>query len=248
MGALDGKYVAISQPDNSGSEYFNYKGFFSIVLLALVDADYRFLYVDVGSSGREGDAGIFDKSDLKNIMDNKTAGFPKAEILQGTSQPCEYHIIGDDAFPLRKDLMKPFPHRNLEQTQQIFNYRISCARRVVENAFGILAHRFRVLLTRLNLNPCKATTVVLAVCVLHNCLIDNQRGYAPATDLDYEDDKYGLILGAWRKTKSLENMQATRIKHTPLCAKNQRSMLQLYFNSNAGAVPWQARTLQCQKI
>ena len=248
MGALDGKHVAISQPDNSGSEYFNYKGFFSIVLLALVDADYRFLYVDVGSSGREGDAGIFHKSDLKNMMDNETAGFPEAEILQGTCQTCEYHILGDDAFPLRKDLMKPFPHRNLEHTQQIFNYRISRARRVVENAFGILANRFRVLLTRINLDPSKATTVVLAVCVLHNFLIDNQRGYAPATELDYENGNRGLSLGARRKTKSLESMQATRIKNAPLCAKNQRSMLKLFYNSKIGAVPWQDRTMPCQKI
>ena len=117
MGALCGKHVAISQEENSGFEYFTHKGFFRIVLLALVDADYRFLYVDVGSSGREGDAGTFHKFDLKNMVDGKTAGFPKEEILQGTSQTCEYHIIEDDAFPLRKDLMKPFSHRNLEHTQ-----------------------------------------------------------------------------------------------------------------------------------
>ena len=132
------------------------------MLLALVDADYRFLYVDVGSSGREGDAGTFHKFDLKNMVDGKTAGFPKAEILQGTSQTCEYHIIEDEAFPLRKDLMKPFSHRNLEHTQEIFNYRISHARRVVKNAFDVLANRSRVLLTRINMDPSKATRAVLA--------------------------------------------------------------------------------------
>ena len=60
IGAIDGKQIAMKKTKNSGSFYYNYKGFFSIVLLAVVDADYKFLYFDVGHNGACSDAGIFN--------------------------------------------------------------------------------------------------------------------------------------------------------------------------------------------
>eukprot|EP00794_Sanderia_malayensis_P002882 gene2882-3334_t len=96
-------------------------------------------------------------------MDDKSIGFPISEELGDSCLKCHYHVIGDDAFPLRNDIMKPFPFRQPVHEQQISNYRLSSARRVVENAFGILANRFRVLLTKIALEPKKAEKVVLAI-------------------------------------------------------------------------------------
>ncbi|KAJ8928118.1 hypothetical protein NQ314_019344 [Rhamnusium bicolor] len=64
IAAIDGKHVRIVCPEKGGSLFFNYKSYFSIVLLALVDANYKFINVDIGSYGKEGDAGIFAKSQI----------------------------------------------------------------------------------------------------------------------------------------------------------------------------------------
>ena len=72
--ALDGKHVAMKKPEKSGSEYCNYKGFFCLVLLALVDTEYRFLWVDVGSSGSSSGAQIFNCSKLKKKITDGREG------------------------------------------------------------------------------------------------------------------------------------------------------------------------------
>ena len=72
VGALDGKHIAIRKPWKSGSKYFNYKGYFSLVLLALVDAEYKSLWVNVGASGSSSDAHIFNRSKLKKRIENGT--------------------------------------------------------------------------------------------------------------------------------------------------------------------------------
>ncbi|CAH2011644.1 unnamed protein product [Acanthoscelides obtectus] len=93
-GALDGKHILILCPGNSGSQFFNYKGSYSVVLMALVDHNYCFTYVCIGSQGSQSDGGIFQKCALGNLLQNGLL-------------PAGYCIVGDDAFPLRHYLMKP---------------------------------------------------------------------------------------------------------------------------------------------
>ena len=137
---MDGKHITIKQPKNSGSYFFNYKGTFSIVLLALVDANYKFIYVDVGCNGRISNGGVFRNSSLSSAIDENILGLPPPRRVGSLQLP--YVIVADDAFPLKQNLIKPYSFRNLSTENRIANYRISRARRVSENAFGIMANRF----------------------------------------------------------------------------------------------------------
>ena len=143
IGAIDGKHVRIRNPYFAGSVYYNYKKYFSMVLLALVDANYKFTFIDVGAVGAESDAGIFAQSRLSHLFNNAEANLPLPEPLPGdpNGRDVGYFMVGDDAFALKHWMMKPYPSRGLTIPQRIFNYRLSRARRVVENAFGILASR-----------------------------------------------------------------------------------------------------------
>ncbi|GFV38648.1 putative nuclease HARBI1 [Trichonephila clavipes] len=70
-GAIDGKHVLIKRPPGSGSVYYNYKKTYSIILFAMVDADYCFTYVDVRGNGRANDSAVFRNSSLNIAMENK---------------------------------------------------------------------------------------------------------------------------------------------------------------------------------
>ena len=170
LGAIDGKHVAIRCPKNGGSLYYNYKGFHSVILLALVDAKHKFLWVDVGTNGSSSDAQIFNDCDSRSGIVDGTLDIPDAEPLPGDDCDMLYFLIGDDAFSLRTWLMKPFSARGLPDEERIFNYRLSRARRVVENAFGIMANKFGCLLTTMNQNPETVTSIVLVCCTLHNIM------------------------------------------------------------------------------
>ena len=152
------------------------QGILSIVMLALVDGQYKFRWVDVGTAGSCSDAQIFNASQLKRRIEDGRIGFPDpAPITQG-GRDVPYFILADDAFALKTWLMKPYGRRLLTREERIANYRISRDRRVVENAFGILVSRFRVMRTTIELLPETVREVVMTCVVLHNILRSQYQG------------------------------------------------------------------------
>ena len=99
IGALDGKHVAIKCPEDSGSIFYNYKGFYSIVLMAMVDAKYNYLWVDVGSEGSTSDAQLFNSCELKQRLESETLGVPPPEPMPNDDEDTPYYFVADEAFP-----------------------------------------------------------------------------------------------------------------------------------------------------
>lgn len=106
LGVVDGKRILISKPPNSGSTYYDYKGHFSIILMALVDAHCKFMYVDVGACGRASDGGVWDRCTLKEAVDSDVLGIPSSENIPFTNRKCPFVFVGDDAFLLKEYLIK----------------------------------------------------------------------------------------------------------------------------------------------
>lgn len=224
VGALDGKHVIIKKPDNAASEYFNYKKTHSIVLMGLVDANYKFLYINCGAKGSNSDGGVWSRTKFCQKMYDGSLNIPSPSSLPGRSMDVPYVVISDDAFPLKENIMKPYGQKNLTPQQRIFNYRLSRARRVVENAFGILAARFKFLLRMIELQPDAVTDLVCAACVLHNFLITRSTESHP-TSLDVGN--VGELCG-------MQNIPQL----SPNAAKGIREEFCQYF-CNEGQVPWQ---------
>lgn len=204
---------------------------FSIVLLALVAADYKFLVVDIGGLGKNSDGNIFANSNLGTALADNKLNIPDNKPLPGSEEAMPHVIVGDAAFPLGRHLLRPYPgNQTLEdEAKKVFNYRLSRARRVSENAFGLLTKRFRIYERRLSMTPAHVNIVVAATCSLHNFLIDG--GIGLQEDLD-ENIAAGLL--------DLPRLAG----NAPQLAFRIRDTFKEYFVSNLGSLPWQWRVVR----
>ena len=139
-----------------------------------------------------------------------------------------YFILGDNAFPLKLWLMKPYSRHSMDLKVRIFNYRISRGRRVVQNAFGIITSHFRIFQSLMQHEPPVATRVVMACLVLHNLL----RIRHPTC----QQENFG---GEGQPLIVLEGNDIPYDGCNPMeAAKRQSNILRDYF-MNEGQVPWQ---------
>ncbi|KAK5646098.1 hypothetical protein RI129_004562 [Pyrocoelia pectoralis] len=107
--------------------------------------------MDVGSYGKEDDAGIFQRSTLGKMFNN------------GTLLPPPRKLPNSDCV---------LPHVFVDNSNAIFNYRLCRARRTSENTFDLLAQVFRIIYTPINLLPETVDDVIIVSCCFHNLLRD----------------------------------------------------------------------------
>ena len=159
-GAINGSHISIIAPTENPVDYYNRKGHHSVILQA------EFVDVCVGWSGSIHDARVLGNSKIYSKCESGSflSNWPKT--VSNTTIPLL--MLEDPAYPLKTWLVKPFSDNGLTQRQQRFNYRLSHARVVVENAFGRPKGRWRLLMKRNDSNIKNMPTLVTAYCILHN--------------------------------------------------------------------------------
>lgn len=171
---MNGKHVRIVARDKSGSLFHNFKNYFSVFHFAMVDAYCKFVLIVVGSYGKEGDAGIIKKSKMgKLVQEGKI--FPPPQNLPSSEIKVPYVVLGDQAFKLDIHVIEPFTHKQglNDVRKRHFNYAMCRARRVTENAFGILCQIFQSFFTPINLKPETVDLVIFVSCCLQNWIRDD---------------------------------------------------------------------------
>lgn len=159
------------QPYKNAVDYYNRKGFHSVILQGVCDNKKRFIDVHIGVPGRVHDARVFRNSPLfQNIMYHN--------LISPTT-----HLIGDSAYPLSKFLLVPYKdngHLTIEQMR--YNQRLSSIRSIIERAFGLLKGKFRKLKYLEMYNLSLINYAIASACILHNFILMEEG--------DDDDDNY----------------------------------------------------------
>ncbi|CAF2520751.1 unnamed protein product [Rotaria sp. Silwood2] len=171
-GSLDGTHVSVEPLLGAEVDYYNYKKYHSIIMLATVNSSLKFTYINIGAPGRCNDSSVYGRSSLARIIENQIYANHYMIINNIRIQS---HLIADSAFALHATLLKPYPQRsNMPHAHSVFNYRLSRWRSTVERAFGLLKTRFRCLHKKIEFDLSHTITIVQAATILHNiCITDN---------------------------------------------------------------------------
>ncbi|XP_069837965.1 uncharacterized protein [Dendropsophus ebraccatus] len=222
LGAVDGKHVRVQQPPHSGSRFYNYKKYFSVVLMAVADANCKFVAIDVGAYGSTGDSRVLQTSQIGLQILRAGDQLPAAEPLPGSTDPVPFVMISDEAFPLLPNLLRPYPRRELDTRKRIFNFRLARARRVVECTFGIMSSQWRILGTTIKLDVRTVDNIIKACCVLHNYT-------RPETTDEIMENQQATI-------DNVVNWDFPSPSNLGVAIRDRYAD---YFMSPEGAVPWQ---------
>ncbi|XP_066587646.1 putative nuclease HARBI1 [Prorops nasuta] len=203
IGAIDGCHIKISAPSYHPNSYINRKGFHSIILQGICNANLKFIHVFAGFCGSVHDARVWNESDIKRLIETeKNRYFPENS-----------HLLGDSAYPLSTYLLVPYrDNGHLNELQINYNTKLSSTRIVIERTFGMLKGRFRKLRNIYMFNTEMIPLVIMTCCILHNICIDvgdDPIDFAVSEEIEDNNDFYGdedVILDANMKRDIIANL------------------------------------------
>lgn len=209
-------------------------------------------------AGSISDGGVWSESNLGRCVTEGTLDIPLPCELPDTNIRINHVLLADEAFPLNMNMMKPYSQKFLASAgadadkARVFNYRLSRARRIIENTFGILASRWQILLKGCSFYPENVDHIIKALVCLHNFVMDDEeqrpastRKYCPPNFIDMESENHEIMEGAWRglieNSALYENLLNMKGNSGTNAAKAQRNVFREYFVSKAGCnqAPWQ---------
>ncbi|KAK6168872.1 hypothetical protein SNE40_020041 [Patella caerulea] len=197
VGAIDGYHVPIIAPKHDHTDYYNRKGWYSILLQAVVDSNYLFRDTCIGWPGRIHDARVLANFKLYNMGQEGELFANHSRNICGVQTG--HQSIGDPAYPLLQWLMKPYSElANMTAEQKKFNFILSRNRMVIENVFGRLKGRWRRLQKRVDCDIKDTPDLILTCCVLHNILCEKQG--------EVYFDQWNIELDNPKPTPVVENM------------------------------------------
>lgn len=241
VGALGGKQIVTETPNNlSGAS--NPSG---DQMMAVCDANYRFVCLTFGSPERESGEGVFALTELVRRLERRQFVLPDSVQL-GTGPDAPYVFVADEPFPLKPFVVKPYYEDGRHQrTEKIFNYRVRRAYRVFENAFGILTSRWRILRRPFRASYSNTHRYIKACVCLHNFLMTEQTAvdvYCPSGYVDTDDWNGNVLLGEWRQEVDpvlglQDAVRSCSDVYDPEAAQVRDTFAKFFVRE--GAVPWQ---------
>lgn len=207
-----------------------------MVLMAICDANLKFIYASVGAMGSNPDSMIFRETTFYKMMEEERLNLPSPATVRGSQQVFPYTFVADAAFPLKTNLMTPYSRRGqLTDEEARYNKELSRARISIENAFGVLASRWRILDKRNEMEPKSCDKVILACVALHNFIISRGgRQYIPDSFIDRENHDGQIISGDYhailQTQQSLIGNQSTS-RSSPTIAAQQKEMIKQFLNA-----------------
>ena len=186
----------------------------------------------MGAAGPTSDDQIFKHTNLRHKIEDGRIGFPDSESLGIGGPKVNFFILGDDTFPLKLWLMRPYSSHSMDLKEMVFNYRIRRGRTVVENAFEMLTSHFRIFQRPLQQELPVVNKVVMACIVLHN-LLRIRYPTAQQEDFGWEGQPTIVLKGNDIPYEACNAIGAAKI---------QRNILRDYF-MNEGQLPLKCETV-----